>query len=119
MTSWLMREWNRSRVLPLSAIGWGYLAYAYLLHALHIYTPPVCLFYLLTGLHCPLCGMTRAFGMLMAGKSTEATHLYPFVVPAFALWVALSFFFASVFAVRAHRVANFVRPNAWGRRLCG
>lgn len=79
--------WNESPMLPLSAIGWSYLAYAYLLHALHIQTPPVCLFYFLTGVHCPLCGLTRAFAALMTGDVHAATALNVGAVPFFVMWL--------------------------------
>jgi hypothetical protein len=95
----LRRHWSESAIFPLSAIGWSYLLYAYLLQALHIHTPPVCLFYLVTGVHCPLCGMTRAFGALMAGHEAEAVLLYPLAISAFVLWLIGSLSLSGAFVL--------------------
>lgn len=35
-------------------------------------TPPLCPFFLSTGLECPLCGMTRSWGSLMFGNLEAA-----------------------------------------------
>lgn len=87
-------EWQSSSALPLATLGWGYLAYTGALRALNVQTPPVCLFHLITGTPCPLCGMTRAFGCLMVGDSTGAVQLNTFAIPAFILWLSMSFLFA-------------------------
>ena len=86
----LRQSWVESNALPLAAIGWSYLAYAFALHAFRIQTPPVCIFHLLTGHPCPLCGMTRAFGRLMAGDVVGATHFNAFAIPVFIIWLAIS-----------------------------
>lgn len=39
--------------------------------------PSVCPFYLLTGLPCPGCGLTRAFVCLGHGRLTESLHWHP------------------------------------------
>ena len=40
--------------------------------------PSICLFYNLTGLPCPGCGLTRAFVCLGHGRWQEALHWHPF-----------------------------------------
>lgn len=82
--------WNESPALPLAFIGWSYLGYAFALHAFAITTPPVCLFLLLTGTPCPLCGMTRAFGALMGGDAANALALNHLSLPVFAAWIAMT-----------------------------
>jgi hypothetical protein len=39
--------------------------------------PTVCPFYTLTGLPCPLCGLTRAFVFLGHGQLRESLHWHP------------------------------------------
>ena len=74
--------------LPLAALGWAYLGYAYLAQVLRLKAVPVCLFRLITGHACPLCGMTHAFGRLMAGDIAGAEQFNVLAVPAFVGWVA-------------------------------
>jgi len=103
MARTLARLWNESPALPLAVTGWSYLGYAFALHALAITTPPVCLFLLLTGTSCPLCGMTRAFGALMAGNTDAAlalNHASPFV---FAAWMAMTISLTAAFIVAMRR----------------
>lgn len=76
--------------LPLAVMGWGYLALASAQRAFHMYGPPLCPFRLLTGHPCPLCGMTHAFGALMAGDIPAAIHFNAFAVPAFAIWLTVT-----------------------------
>jgi hypothetical protein len=74
----------------LAALGalYGGFALASQEHAL----PAVCPFRLLTGLKCPLCGLTTATGRLLQGDirgAWKAHRLGPVALPGFALWVAL------------------------------
>ena len=85
----LREEWATDP-LPMAVIGWGYFGLAFAQHALHLYGPPLCPFRLLTGHPCPLCGMTHAFGALMAGDVSAAVHFNAFVVPVFVGWLAMT-----------------------------
>lgn len=39
--------------------------------------PRLCLFYLITGRSCPLCGLTRALGLVSQLRIKEAVQTYP------------------------------------------
>ena len=45
--------------------------------------PSVCLFYHLTGLPCPACGLTRSFVCLGHGQWRESLHWHPLGPPLF------------------------------------
>ncbi len=71
--------------------------------------PTVCPFYLLTGLPCPGCGLTRAFVCLGHGQIVSSLHWHPL---GFVLYAACVF----VWAVRGWEWARGANiPWAWGR----
>lgn len=86
--------------LPIASLGWAYLAYVFasrvlsldefVRHSLQIQSIPVCLFNLLTGIECPLCGLTRAFGQIMLGNFESATQLNSIALPVFVAWLLIS-----------------------------
>ncbi|MEN6617584.1 MAG: DUF2752 domain-containing protein [Syntrophorhabdus sp.] len=47
-------------------------------HKMSNYIPVFCPFHILTGIHCPGCGMTRAILSLMAGNMADAFLYNPF-----------------------------------------
>ncbi len=51
--------------------------------------PSVCLFYHLTGLPCPGCGLTRSFVCLGHGRFGEALHWHPLGPAIFLLFLLL------------------------------
>ncbi len=51
--------------------------------------PSFCPFFLLTGLPCPGCGLTRAFVCLGHGRWGEAWHWHPLGLPLYALCLLL------------------------------
>jgi hypothetical protein len=71
---------------------------------------PKCIFFSLTGLLCPGCGMTRASHHLLHGRIEEAFRLNPmiFVLIALVLWSLPSF-------LRGTYPEYLKRPGfAWG-----
>ena len=58
--------------------------------------PSVCLFYHLTGLPCPGCGLTRSFVCLGHGRFWESLHWHP-LGPAIFLLLALLWLRCGVF----------------------
>lgn len=50
-----------------------------------------CPMVLLTGLPCPACGLTRAFGAVITGRFKEAYQLHPFIYPiiGIVIWFIL------------------------------
>jgi len=71
----------------LAAIGIGYLFFAYILTVHHFPYKSLCPFYLITSIHCPLCGMTHAFGELINGNLAKAVAYNALVLPLFVLWM--------------------------------
>ena len=61
--------------------------------------PSVCLFYHLTGLPCPGCGLTRSFVCLSHGHVWESLHWHP-LGPAIFLLAALLWLRCGVFYLR-------------------
>jgi len=61
--------------------------------------PSLCLFYHLTGLPCPGCGLTRSFVFLGHGHFVEALHWHP-LGPAIFFVCALLWFRCGVFYTR-------------------
>ncbi|MEZ5403947.1 MAG: DUF2752 domain-containing protein [Bryobacteraceae bacterium] len=54
-------------------------------------SPLFCPFHALSGLPCPLCGITRAFVALSSGQWWEALTLHPFVFLVLPVLVASAF----------------------------
>ena len=75
-----------SLLLPLPAPATGKIAHL----------PSVCLFYNLTGLPCPGCGLTRSFVCLGHGRFWEALHWHPLgpviYLLFFVIWLRCSVF---------------------------
>ena len=61
--------------------------------------PSVCLFYYLTGLPCPGCGLTRSFVLLGHGHIWESLHWHP-LGPAIFLLSALLWLRCGLFYLR-------------------
>jgi hypothetical protein len=59
----------------------------------------ICPFRLLTGHHCPGCGMGRAVVAAMRGDWLGSFHLHPLGIPVLAIWTA----WLAAEAVRAAR----------------
>jgi hypothetical protein len=74
----------------LAAIGIFYLLFAYILTAYQFPYIPLCPFYLITSIHCPLCGMTRAFGALLHGNLVNAVTYNPLAIPLLLLWLGFT-----------------------------
>lgn len=51
--------------------------------------PSICLFYNLTGLPCPACGLTRAFICIGHGHLGQSLHWHPLGLPLFVLFALL------------------------------
>ena len=74
--------------------------------------PSLCLFYRLTGLPCPGCGLTRSFVCLAHGHFWESLHWHP-LGPAIFLVFALLWVRCGLFRLRGvpwlplpHRIVN-------------
>ncbi len=65
--------------LPLPSSATGQIAHL----------PSVCLFYNLTGLPCPGCGLTRAFVCLGHGHLREAQHWHPLALVIYGVLLLL------------------------------
>lgn len=74
----------------LAAIGMFYLLVAYISTAYHFPSISLCPFYLITSIHCPLCGMTRAFGALLHGNLANAVAYNPLAIPLLLLWLGFT-----------------------------
>ena len=71
-----MRTSEQGRVacdIALAALGWLYLVFAYVVVEYSLPYVSVCPFFLLSGLHCPLCGSTRFVGMWLHGTTGAGT----------------------------------------------
>ena len=75
--------------------------------------PPLCLFYHLTGLPCPGCGLTRSFVCLGHGQFLEALHWHP-LGPAIFLLFALLWLRCGLFYRRGVTLLP-LPPHALGR----
>jgi hypothetical protein len=71
----------------LAMVGWSYLGYAYTLRTLPALHPPLCPFLALTGIPCPLCGMTRAWDAALHGDLAAAFKFHPLAPLALPLWI--------------------------------
>jgi len=84
---------NKLRILcdcTLALIGAMYPIVSWVVVEYRLRYVPLCPFYLLTSLHCPLCGMTRSFGRLLHGDITGALTLHPLVFHLFVLWIGFT-----------------------------
>ena len=77
-------HWLQERArfgLLLSGLGWMYLLYAFLLSkaggAVGIMYMLPCPLLALTGLHCPLCGLTRSLNASLNGDHQAAVAFHP------------------------------------------
>ncbi len=68
-----------SLLLPLPASSTGQIAHL----------PSVCLFYHLTGLPCPGCGLTRSFVCLGHGHLRESLHWHPLGIAIYGVLLLL------------------------------
>ena len=75
--------------------------------------PSVCLFYHLTGLPCPGCGLTRSFVCLSHGDLFEALHWHP-LGPALYLLFALLWLRCGVFRLSGRTLLP-LPPRVGGR----
>lgn len=88
-------------ILALFVFGCGIYTY---FNPENNYWFPKCIFYQLTGLQCPSCGVQRALHSLLIGKISEAFHYNPFLV------VALPFLLGVVYAVYFNnKIAKFLQ----------
>jgi hypothetical protein len=63
------------RARAITFLGFAYLAYASASYREH-WNIPVCVFRLVTGLSCPLCGLTRSIGATLAGQVATALRFH-------------------------------------------
>lgn len=71
----------------LASIGLGYLFFAYISSVYHLPYMFLCPFYLITSIHCPLCGMTHAFGELFNGNIEKAIEYNAHALSLFVSWI--------------------------------
>ncbi|HEY0505912.1 MAG TPA: DUF2752 domain-containing protein [Lysobacter sp.] len=100
------------RMACLGLLGTGALGGAWLLRA---FDPdaagnawPPCVFHLLTGLHCPGCGLTRALHALARGDIAGAWAMHPLLLAALPLLAAMLWQWAT---------RRVLLPAAMDRRL--
>ncbi len=73
---------------------------------------PVCLFYKLTGLACPGCGLTRGFHALFHGDIVTALD-FNALLPFFALLILYGMFALSYYSFSGKRIGiNLLNPKA-------
>lgn len=72
---------------------------------------PVCPLYKFTGIHCPGCGLTRAFHALFHGDILTALH-YNALLPIFAFIIGFAFVSFFLIAVRGRGLSWRVFPPA-------
>jgi len=78
----------------LALLGVFYLLFAYISKEYRLPHVPICPFYLITSIHCPLCGMTRSLGELLHGNIGMALTYHPLSVPLFVFWTCLTMIFS-------------------------
>jgi hypothetical protein len=92
------RDTTRGRaIVGVAAVVLGYAGLAALLERSPYAVPRLCPFHLMTGLPCPLCGLTRAIGLCSRGHVREAVRRYP--VPMFGSLVGLALTVARLRAI--------------------
>ena len=81
------------RAALLGALWLAYMLYAYGLGSYSEALPhPVCPFLWLTGIPCPLCGLTHALWSLLHGGFVAALRVNPLCFPAFISWPAYALY---------------------------
>ena len=94
----------------LAALGWIYVAFAYLVVEYRLPYARVCPFALLSGLRCPLCGTTRFIGMCLHGIIDNGVSRN-----AGFLWFAFIVVLTVISTVRAAFAAlGLVRRGGYG-----
>ncbi|MFI5273358.1 MAG: DUF2752 domain-containing protein [Ktedonobacterales bacterium] len=73
--------------------------------------PAVCPYRLLTGLRCPLCGLTTAFGRLLHGDLHGAFQAHPLALPS--LVMALAWYCRSAVTTTAINRARTKEGGTW------
>ena len=75
----LLGVFAASVLLPLPAASTGQIAHL----------PSVCLFYTLTGLPCPGCGLTRSFVCISHGHLRDSLHWHPLGLVVYGVFLLL------------------------------
>jgi len=78
----------------LVCIGLVYLIFSYIVIKHGLTYIPICPFYLITGIHCPFCGMTRSLGELLHGDVDSALSYHPCAVILMISWLGFIAFFS-------------------------
>jgi Protein of unknown function (DUF2752) len=81
--------WTLSRKIQAGLAAAGLLAFFWWLSPPDEPSLRLCPFYWLTGLPCPLCGITRAFCALAKGRWTAALHFHALSPLAFVMVFSL------------------------------
>jgi hypothetical protein len=81
---------NFTRNAIFASLGVFYLWFSYIATAYHLPYIPLCPLYLITSIHCPLCGMTRSFGELLHGNVGLALTYNSFSLILFILWLGFT-----------------------------
>lgn len=81
---------KEATVLALGGLGTAYLSYCGMRTYGIVPFRFNCPFWLLTGLSCPLCGMTRSIARLLAGDVQQSLILHPLGLVAFVALVSLA-----------------------------
>jgi hypothetical protein len=101
---WPVRRWRSGRFWRVAAILGGLAVLALVPTAWLERTPSVCLYWNVFGVHCPGCGMTRAFSALLHHDFTRALSYNKLVVLVFPVIVAvLAFDLAASAAARKRK----------------
>jgi hypothetical protein len=83
LLSWPARRWRSGRFWRVAAILGGLAALALAPTAWLERSPSVCLYWNVLGVHCPGCGMTRAFSALLHADFARALSYNKLVVVVF------------------------------------
>jgi len=78
----------------LAAISLFYLLFAYIVIEHRFPHLPICPFYLITSIHCPLCGMTRSIGELLHGNIGIALVYHSLSIPLLLFWTCFTITFS-------------------------
>lgn len=77
----------------LSCVAILYLLFAYISGAYELPYIPTCPLFLITSMHCPLCGMTRSFAELLHGNIGTALTYHLLSIPLLFSWICLTAIF--------------------------